>query len=384
MAIFDDKLSEILNHLVSSQKETQKTLVDLQKKMNDYEIIKQRPNFFDESELQEKKNLNDNFYHKQFVEYLKNGRAINANYQINSSVFEQKSLLEGLCGINNDFTPSACSNGGYLISYILHKRIIRIAEEENVFRKLVSYELVDGGRHEYIQVLGKIKDASWVDESSDRSITETPTLQKLTIILGEMYAQPEISIRLLEDSAINIVEWLAQEIGDAFSGLEIEAIINGDGDGKPYGITENSDVQVITTKTQNAITYDDLSTLFNSLNIRYRNNAAFVMSQKAQSLIMNLTDKNGHSLWNQSMTERIPATLFGIPIYISNYLSDGTNTGDVPIIFGDFRQGYKLIDTIPTMKRDDLTKKQSMLFYTRKRVGGSVLNPDALKILKIK
>ena len=84
------------------------------------------------------------------------------------------------------------------------------------------------------------------------------------------------------------------------------------------------------------------------------------------------------------MSDKIPSTLFGVPVYISNYLQDGTNSNDLPIIFGDFRQGYKLIETIPTMKRDDLTKKQSMLYYTRKRVGGAVINPQALKILKVK
>ena len=384
MAIFDDKLSEILNHLVSSQKDTQKTLTDLQKKIGEYEIVKQRPNFLDENEIFEKKEVNDNLYHKQFVEYLKNGRSINTNYQIYPSLFENKSLTEGACGVGDVFTPAICGNGGYLISYILHKKILRIAEEENIFRKLAGYDLVDGGRHEYIQVVGKITDASWVDETTNRPITNTPTLKKLTIFLNEMYVQPEISIRLLEDSEINIAEWLSQEISDAFSALEIEAIIEGDGNGKPYGITTNPDVKVTLTQTANVIAYEDLAALFNSLDVRYRNNATFVMSQKAESLIMSLKDINGRLLWNRSMSDKIPSTLFGIPIYISNYLSDGTNTGDIPIIFGDFRQGYKLIETIPTMKRDDLTKKQSMLYYTRKRIGGAVVNPDALRILKIK
>jgi HK97 family phage major capsid protein len=384
MAIFDEKLSEVLNHLVSSQKETQKTLSDLQRKMNEYEIVKQRPNFFDENEICEKKEMNDNLYHKQFVDYLKTGSQINTNYQIYPSLFEKKSLVEGACGINDNFTFAACGNGGYLISYILHKRILRIAEEENVFRKLSSYEIVPGGRHEYIQVVGKISDASWVDETTNRPVTETPKLKRLTIFLGEMYVQPEISIRLLEDSEINIIEWLSQEIADAFSGLEIQAIIDGDGLGKPEGITKNADVQTITTATTKVIAYDDLANLFNSLDIRYRQNASFVMSQKAESLIMNIKDTNGNPLWNRSMSDKIPSTLFGMPIYISNYLDEGTASGDIPIIFGDFRQGYKLIETIPTMKRDDLTKKQSMLYYTRKRVGGAVVNPDALKILKVK
>ena len=384
MAIFDDKLSEILNHLVSSQKETHKTLSDLQKKVSEYGIVKQRPNFLDENESFEKKEMNDNVYHKQFLEYLKNGRSINTNYSLYPNLFETKNLVEGACGLNDNFSSDACKNGGYLISYILHKKILTIAEEENVFRKLSGYDLVSGGRHEYIQVVGKISDATWVDESSNRPVTETPSLKRITIFLNEMYVQPEISIRLLEDSEINIQEWLAQEIADAFSQLEIKAIINGNGLGKPFGITGNPEVQVVTTATAKVIAYDDLSALFNSLDIRYRNNASFVMNQKTQSLIMNIKDINGHPLWTQSMSDKIPSTLFGVPVYISNYLEDGTNSNDLPIIFGDFRQGYKLIETIPTMKRDDLTKKQSMLYYTRKRVGGAVINPQALKILKVK
>lgn len=380
----NDKLSEILSHLVSSQKETQKTISDLQKKFEEYNILTQRPNFYDDNNaskntIEEKQHMK---YHTSFLQYLEHGKNIETTAIQNE--FEKKYLSEGVCGINDDFSLNSCKNGGYLISYILHKKILRISEEENIFRKLVSYDLVSGGRHEYIQAMNGISDASWVEESANRVPTSTPTLKKLTIFLNEMYAEPEVSVRLIEDSEINIENWLSYEIADAFSRLEVNAILYGDGISKPRGITEDSNVEVIATKTAKIIEYEDISKLFDSLDIGYRNGASFVMSQRAQGIISELKDSLGRPLWQQSIVEKIPSTLFGIPVYISNHLDDGTASGDIPIILGDFKQGYKLIETIPTMKRDDLTKKQSILFYTRKRVGGSVLNSNALKILKVK
>ena len=55
-----------------------------------------------------------------------------------------------------------------------------------------------------------------------------------------------------------------------------------------------------------------------------------------------------------------------------------------PIVFGDFKRGYLIVDrTGVRVLRDPFTNKPYVHFYTTKRVGGGLLNPDVLKAHKI-
>ena len=51
--------------------------------------------------------------------------------------------------------------------------------------------------------------------------------------------------------------------------------------------------------------------------------------------------------------------------------------------FGDFRTAYQIVDRIGIrVLRDPFTSKPFVKFYTTKRVGGGVVNFEAIKFLK--
>ncbi len=51
---------------------------------------------------------------------------------------------------------------------------------------------------------------------------------------------------------------------------------------------------------------------------------------------------------------------------------------------GDWRRGYMIVDRLGmVMQRDPFTKKPFVLYYTRRRVGGDVIDFEAIKLLKI-
>ena len=53
------------------------------------------------------------------------------------------------------------------------------------------------------------------------------------------------------------------------------------------------------------------------------------------------------------------------------------------VAFGNWRRGYTIVDRIGmSMLRDPYTDKGNVLFYGTKRVGGAVIDSDAIKILK--
>jgi HK97 family phage major capsid protein len=83
------------------------------------------------------------------------------------------------------------------------------------------------------------------------------------------------------------------------------------------------------------------------------------------------------------MSENKPGTLFGIPVVCSGDMPvfEADNLG---IILADFKAGYKIVDKVGMFSlRDQYTEKPFVKFYTVKRVGGDVIVPDAIKVLKV-
>ena len=54
------------------------------------------------------------------------------------------------------------------------------------------------------------------------------------------------------------------------------------------------------------------------------------------------------------------------------------------IMFGDFKRGYAIVDRFGTrVLRDPYTNKPNVGFYTTKRVGGMLLDSNAIKVLTL-
>jgi len=58
--------------------------------------------------------------------------------------------------------------------------------------------------------------------------------------------------------------------------------------------------------------------------------------------------------------------------------------GNLAIAFGNFKAGYLINDRIGSrILRDPYTNKPFVNFYVTKRVGGGILDPFAIRLLKI-
>jgi HK97 family phage major capsid protein len=101
---------------------------------------------------------------------------------------------------------------------------------------------------------------------------------------------------------------------------------------------------------------------------------------------MTLTDPNGRLIFQPILNGNFDKTpLLGYPIRYATDMPDAAATSPVTgvnaMAFGDFGQGYQIVDRVGmSMIRDNITVKGSVLIYTRKRVGGDVINFDAIKI----
>ena len=75
--------------------------------------------------------------------------------------------------------------------------------------------------------------------------------------------------------------------------------------------------------------------------------------------------------------------LLGNPVKLADDMPVAA-TNSLSIAFGDFGAGYTIVDRVGiSVLRDPFSSKPNVLFYTRKRVGGGVVDFDAIKLLKL-
>lgn len=237
--------------------------------------------------------------------------------------------------------------------------------------------------------------SGWVGETASRPATSTPQFTALSFGVGELYANPAASQTLLDDSEINIETWLAGEVETEFERQESIAYLSGDGVNKPYGLLTYitgganaarhpwGDIKVTVSGDANLIKTDPLIDMIYALPAAYSPNAKFYSNRSSLAAIRKLKDGQGNYLWQPTFVAGQPSTLAGYPLVDMPDMPVAT-AGLVPLLFGDMQRTYLIIDRIGVrVLRDPYTNKPYVSFYTTKRVGGGVQNPDAMKAYKI-
>jgi HK97 family phage major capsid protein len=265
-------------------------------------------------------------------------------------------------------------------------------------------KIVQTGTSDYKELVNiRGANAGWVGESGARTATQTSQLREVAPTMGELYAYPQASEWSLDDMFFNVEEWLSNEVADAFSIQEGDAVIRGNGSSKPTGMlnsvpTTADDASFGEPPTRAAAVYqyisnagspneldgDLLLSLIYKLNAVYRANATFVMNSVTTGHIRKLKDANGVYLWAPGLQAGQPDRLLGFQVEIWEQMDDvGSGAGNFPVAFGDFKRGYVLTDRVGMrITRDNVTNVGFVRFYVRRREGGIVLNNDAIKWLR--
>lgn len=206
---------------------------------------------------------------------------------------------------------------------------------------------------------------------------------------ADLYASPAATQSLLDDALVDLDEWLAAEVEDAFAAQETTAFVTGDGTNKPKGFlsyevvpnAEHQWGQIGAVEWREADAVDALIDLVYAPKAQYRPNARFVMNRRTVSTIRRLKDGDGNYIWQPAVSAARGATLLGYPITEIETMPD-MGSGKPFIAFGDFQKGYLIVDRAGVrVLRAPYSAKPYILFYTTKRVGGGVQNFDAIKVM---
>lgn len=287
------------------------------------------------------------------------------------------------------------ADGGYLVPSETETAVNTALKDISPMRAIAGIRQVSSATYKRPFAISG-PDAGWVGETAARPETTAPTLAELSFPTMELYAMPAATQALLDDAAVDMDAWLAEEVRAAFAGQEGAAFMTGDGVTQPKGLLTYPTVDAASWSWGSLATVstgvagdfpatdpgDALIDLVYSVKSGYRGNATFVMNRATQGEVRKLKDADGHYLWQPAATPGQAPTLLGFPVAEAEDMPD-IATDSTAIAFGDFRRGYLIVDRIGIrVLRDPYSSKPYVLFYTTKRVGGGVQDFDAIKLMK--
>jgi HK97 family phage major capsid protein len=283
-------------------------------------------------------------------------------------------------------------DGGYLVMPEFGGIIQTKVFESSPIRQLASVISISSDTYEYVLDNGEA-DGEWVGETVAPTTETTPTVGKKSITVHEIAAKPKATQKLLDDGIIDVEPWLAGKVADIFARKEATAFVSGNGVAKPRGIltyTAGTDIgqeqieQVVTGSAAN-FTYDGMVDLQNSLKEDYQSNASFLFKRATNAALMKIKDGEGTPIFNLTYDKNVGLrpTLMGQPVYFGNDMPS-LAANALAMVYGDIRRAYQIVDRVGIrVLRDPYTSKPYIIFYTTKRVGGAVINFEAVKIAKV-
>lgn len=273
------------------------------------------------------------------------------------------------------------SEGGYLVPEEFENMLIQGLTAQNIMRTLATVITTASDRN--VPVVASHGTATWLAEEG--AFTESDEAFN-RVILGahKVGTLIKVSEELLNDSAFNLEQYIANEFTRRVGKAEETAFVNGDGSGKPTGAIGAAEVGV-TAAAGNAITADEIIDLYHSLGRAYRDRATWLMADSTAKVLRKLKNTTtGDYLWQPGLQAGQPDRILGRPLAISD---------DVPAIglsakviaFGDF-SFYWIADRQGTVfqRLNELYSLNGQVgFRGYRRVDGKLILSESIKVLQM-
>lgn len=289
------------------------------------------------------------------------------------------------------------AKGGVAVPIVIDAVIDRVLRAASPIRAIA--QVVDVGTANYRKLITTSGVVSgWVAETAGRPGTDSPDFAEIAPPMGELYANPAATQPMLDDAMFDVETWLGEEIGREFARAEGVAFISGDGINKPRGfLNVPSTAAPDTTRPFGTLQFvtsgaagnfavsnpaDRLIDLVHALASPYRQGAAWVMNSATLSRVRKFKTTDGAFLWQPALSADQPQTLLGYPVVEADAMPD-VAADSLSIAFGNFGAGYLIAQRPETqVLRDPYSNKPFVHFYATRRVGGTVIDSRAIKLMR--
>jgi HK97 family phage major capsid protein len=294
------------------------------------------------------------------------------------------------------------ADGGYGVPKVISDQITHKLLDISPFREYCK--VVQVGTTDYHELVDKRGETyGWVGETGVRSQTRTPALADCKPPIGMLYAYPQCTEESLQDIFFDVQAWLVGNCTNAFAQGEGIAFVTGSGANQPLGFlaaTANIPdgwpsppradftVQYLPSGAAGAFpampnSGDPLLDLQYALKPAYRMDAKWAMAKATISTVRKFKDTTGNYIWSPGLSPGAPSLLLGHDV-IEAEAMPGIGANSLSIAFADWEEAYLIVDRVGMrLTVDEITTPGFVKFYLRKRVGGKVLNSDAIKVMKM-
>lgn len=294
-------------------------------------------------------------------------------------------------------TVSNGAEGGLAVPAEIDQRIETTLKSISPVRAIADVVKIGSANYRKLVAVGGVA-SGWVAESAGRPETATPAFTEIAPPMGEIYANPAATQAMLDDAMFDVEGWLANEIATEFARAEGVAFVSGTGVAQPkgfltYPVATAGDaarpfgtLQYVASGAAGTFAAsnpaDRLVDLVHALRAPYRQGAAWVMNSNTLATIRKFKDSTGDFIWRPGLQEGEASTLLGYPVVEVDAMPD-LAANSLSIGFGQFRSAYVVAERGETaVLRDPYSNKPFVHFYATRRVGGALVNSEALKLMR--
>ena len=288
------------------------------------------------------------------------------------------------------------TSGGFLVPEEFQSEVIRFATEAAIVRpkarvipmasNTLSLPKLDQSNFKFAGI-----DIHWEGDEGDEKEESQPKFGRITLKVGKMIGLCPVSDDLLQDSAINLANFLVGIFGEAIAYEEDKQFLVGNGMKKPMGIVSCGTSKARTTADK--IQYEDLKNMMEALPAWADAGAVWITTKAGLKEIMDIKSgiytgaavdqTEGFPLFlpGFNIAGGVPTTVFGYPMLLTDKLPAVGTKGDIVLanlsayFVGD-RGGLMVASSIHDRFRHDET-----VFRFVKRVDGQCALSNAFVVL---
>lgn len=242
---------------------------------------------------------------------------------------------------------SDTGTSGSLVPTTFVRQLYAYMEETSAMRQVGRVFQTEGGETLEFPRVGTHAIGTQVIAQGTAIGGTDPVFEKMQLGAFKYGQLVGVSRELLQDSGVDILSFLAQDLGYAVGRIAAPAYVTGNGTSAPEGIVTAAGTGVKTGGSLIPLDFDDLIGLVHSVASPYRPRASFVMNDETAGSLMKIRAGAGDTagtvlgqyLWQPSLQAGEPDRLLGYPVYTDfSFATQGSAARSVA--FGDFSAYY--------------------------------------------
>lgn len=332
------------------------------------------------------------------AEDLKAYAEYEASYELYLRAPSDRNGLSLVPEIRNAMTTGTDSEGGYAVPPDRTGKIVQLVYESSPMRQFA--DVVTTSRREKTgrTDLGTTS-GFWGGEGAPPTEATTAGLGEWRIPVHDLISEPRATADELEDAEFDIEAWHNSKVGELFGRMEAVGFVSGNGVTRPRGfLTYPAGTPGATADTWPVIQQlptgvsggfaaapaggDVFHDCVGAMKTFYRQGAVWAMNRTTEAAARKLKDSDGAYLWQPGLQAGTPSQIIGYPVAPFEDMPV-LAASSLSIAFANFKLGYQIVDRRGiTVLRDPFTGKPFVKFYTTKRVGGDVVNFEAIKLIR--